>query len=300
ASSAWDTSGRGRSWADRAARTVVVSVPPRSVRRAGVAHQPQQQIGLPTSAAPQAGGLQPGVPQPGALLPGVPAQTMPPIHPLPTQAEPDEQAPAPPAPAQAVQAQPAPTQQAPVQEAPVVLAAPQVISTSGRHAIVDEDSASASATGVGGQAFIGSPVPFIETPPNNLFAGIVPTDGADAASPDGTLLLIFDTGQREQLASPVSVNLGRNPGATEPGDKLIIVDDPESSVSKTHLRLEHSRGRTWLIDGNSTNGTELLSDDGEITVLAPGERVLLDDGVRVRIGNRTFTVSLLLGSQKAS
>ena len=32
------------------------------------------------------------------------------------------------------------------------------------------------------------------------------------------------------------------------GDALVVVDDPESSVSKTHLRIEHQRGRTWITD----------------------------------------------------
>jgi len=70
------------------------------------------------------------------------------------------------------------------------------------------------------------------------------------------------------------------------------------TVSKTHLRLEHSRGRTWVTDGGSTNGSDLLDDEGGVTTLAPGNRVLLDEGVRVRIGNRAFTISLILGGER--
>jgi hypothetical protein len=66
------------------------------------------------------------------------------------------------------------------------------------------------------------------------------------------------------------------------------------------VRLEHSRGKTWVTDGGSTNGTDLLTDDGETIRLTRGGRVALDEGVRVRIGNRTFTVSLLLDNEKAS
>ncbi|MBS1905223.1 MAG: hypothetical protein JST33_01380, partial [Actinobacteria bacterium] len=36
------------------------------------------------------------------------------------------------------------------------------------------------------------------------------------------------------------------------------------------------------------------ADDGRRTELAPGARTLLDDGDRVRIGDRTFTVNELL------
>lgn len=121
---------------------------------------------------------------------------------------------------------------------------------------------------------------------------------APAAAPEqagqGTLLLIFDTGQREQIPLPAIVNLGRKPSAIEPTDHLISVGDPEGTVSKTHVRLEHSRGRTWVTDQGSTNGTELLEDDGDVIKVPAGQRAEVGDGVRVRIGNRTFTISVLV------
>lgn len=249
ASSGFDSSRRGRSWADKAARTVVVSVP----RRERVLTAP--------AIAPASGPLPAGVVPVGA-----------------------------PAPAPAVvQAAPG-VQIIPAQEAPIVLAAPQVISTAARPSVIDESSASSSNTGV--NQFVASPVPVMAAPAAPMARGIAPSG---AASAEGTLLLIFDTGQREQLAIPVAVNLGRNPVVTEPTDKLITVTDPESTVSKTHLRLEHSRGSTWVTDGGSTNGTDLLSDEGEVTRLTAGDRVLLDEGARVRVGNRAFTISILLG-----
>ncbi len=252
ASSAWDDAGKGRTWADRAALTVVVAVPPRTPRKAAFPRDigNMQQQGMAVTMGSQ----------PEALPPGAAMHYLTP---------------------------------------PVPSLVPHVISTTARFSVVDEDSLSTSNTAAGGQTFIASPVPIIEEPSSGLVAGIIPASGAEAPSASGTLLLIFDTGQREQFAAPVSVNLGRNPVATEPSDKLVVVTDPDSTVSKTHLRLEHSRGRTWLTDGDSTNGTELLSEDGDSVVLVPGERVLLDDGVRVRIGDRTFTVSILLGSEKA-
>ncbi|MFN3866961.1 MAG: FHA domain-containing protein [Demequina sp.] len=119
-----------------------------------------------------------------------------------------------------------------------------------------------------------------------------PSGGAGAPGA-GALLLVFDTGQRATLSLGSAINLGRRPAAAEPTDLLVTVEDPEGTVSKTHARLEHSRGRTWVTDQGSTNGTELLDDDG-ITRLAPGARTPVDDGARVRLGNRTFTVSILL------
>jgi hypothetical protein len=259
ASSAFDPSGRRRSWADRGAGTVVVAVP----RRVRV---PSGTTGR-TAVAPV--GVVP-------VASGVPV-TLPPALPISYVPDPD--------------AAPAPAAETPAIERSIILAAPQVISTVVRTAI-DEQSVSSSVTGVGVAPF--APVPAVAS-----VAAPAAKDVAPAGS-DGRLLLVFDTGQREQLATPVNVNLGRNPAITENGDALITVTDPESTVSKTHVRLEHSRGKTWVTDGGSTNGTDLLTDDGETIRLARGERVALDEGVRVRIGNRTFTVSLLLDNEKAS
>ncbi|WP_460772940.1 RDD family protein [Microbacterium sp. GXF7504] len=135
--------------------------------------------------------------------------------------------------------------------------------------------------------------------------GAVPVAAGPAASapsaqvPDdatGALLLIFDTGQRERLSLRHAAVLGRNPGRSEESDHLVPVEDPDASVSKDHLRLEYDRGGLWVTDLESTNGTELVDDDGSTRPVPPGLRVRVDDGYRVRIGNRTFTVSRLMGA----
>jgi uncharacterized RDD family membrane protein YckC len=132
--------------------------------------------------------------------------------------------------------------------------------------------------------------------PVSRATGAVPLDpGTVEAQPGGELLLIFDTGQRAQLPIPVAVNLGRNPDRTEATDAVLVVRDPDSSVSKNHLRLEHDRSGTWVTDGGSTNGTDLIDDDGEARPLTPHARTYVDDDTRIRIGNRVFTVSRLIG-----
>lgn len=184
-------------------------------------------------------------------------------------------------------------------EAHTVLAAPQVVSTLARPRSVDEDSVSRSQTGAPTAAQAAFPPP--PGPPAPPAAPAAPVAPASASLPEnavGTILLVFDTGQRVQFPTPVAVNLGRSPVATEPTDMLVTVHDDEMTVSKTHLRLEHSRGRTWVTDGGSTNGSDLLDDEGGVTTLTPGNRVLLDEGVRVRIGNRAFTISLILGGER--
>lgn len=179
-----------------------------------------------------------------------------------------------------------------VSDAPIVLAPPRVVSTSARAATVDEGSASDSRTGTqarGKETLVVAPMQEPSELPLEMLA-TVRSEGATA-----TLLLVFDSGQREQLATPVAINLGRSPVASEPGDRLITVREHESTVSKTHARIEHSRGSTWVTDFGSTNGTDLLTDEGDVIPLAPNVRTPLDEGTRVRVGNRVFTVSVLSG-----
>jgi hypothetical protein len=143
--------------------------------------------------------------------------------------------------------------------------------------------APAPAAAIAGWAGPAAAVPVIDQPESG-------------ARPTGELLLIFDTGQRARLPLPVTVNLGRSPEQTEPTDLLVTVDDPDSSVSKTHLRLEFDHAGLWVTDTGSTNGTELLDDDGAVVPLAPHARTFVDDDTRIRIGNRIFTVSRLIGA----
>lgn len=224
ASSAWDKSGRRRSWADRVADTVVVSVPAKA----------------PTAAA---------------------------------------------------QAVPAPLAAEP-------LTPPQVVTLGSHGSAVDEDSVPTDARAASQRT--AKPIPPVAAPDRPLFE-VAPAPAPQqaevaTAAETGALLLIFDTGQRVQLSLPLAANLGRAPVASAHDDKLVVVTDPDSSVSKTHLRIEHSRGRTWVTDFGSTNGSDVRSDDGQTAELVAGERVLLDDADRVRMGNRSFTISLLMSA----
>lgn len=127
----------------------------------------------------------------------------------------------------------------------------------------------------------------------------VPTEPAQpvppAAGTGDQLLVVFDTGQRAQFGLPATILFGRAPDAEAAGERTLAVDDPDRLISKTHLRLEHDGETAWVIDTGSTNGSELIDDDGAVHVLPPGARTLLEDGTRVRLGERVFTLSRLIG-----
>lgn len=139
-------------------------------------------------------------------------------------------------------------------------------------------------------------------PVSSLPAGVVSVDAPVAAPPPvqqvvvgEQLLLTLDTGQRAQFPIPLALNLGRKPDPSDPADQLWIVQDPDSSVSKTHLRIESRGDSVWLTDLGSTNGSALLDETGAASPLAPGVRVRLEEGSRVKIGDRSFTVATVVG-----
>lgn len=150
-------------------------------------------------------------------------------------------------------------------------------------------------------------VPALQSQPapeavSSLPAGVVAIDAPVAAPPPvqqvvvgEQLLLTMDTGQRLQLPLPLALNLGRKPDPSEASDQLWVVEDPDNSVSKTHLRVESRGDSVWLTDLGSTNGSSMLDETGAASPLAPGVRVRLEDGSRVKVGDRSFTVATVVG-----
>ncbi|MCR2784686.1 MULTISPECIES: RDD family protein [unclassified Microbacterium] len=181
------------------------------------------------------------------------------------------------------------------------LAAPTVLGRSAGAAARPVPAAGPPATEIlsaaGWEPVAPAPGRDVPPPPTVPAAPSVPTAPALPPSLRGAqLLLVFDTGQRAQFPLPAAVNLGRAPVATEPGDAVLAVEDPDRMVSKMHLRLEHDGRSAWVIDAGSTNGSELVDEDGTGRPLASGVRTPLDEGTRVRVGERVFTVSRLIGN----
>ena len=108
--------------------------------------------------------------------------------------------------------------------------------------------------------------------------------------PAAAAWIILDSGEREPVDAVLV--LGRAPTSSDPSHRLVTVTDPTRSLSRTHLRLGPAgRGGVWAEDMFSSNGTVLRLADGTTRHLPRGERVELDLGSALVIGERTLTIT---------
>jgi len=110
-----------------------------------------------------------------------------------------------------------------------------------------------------------------------------------ASSAPTRLALVWDDGTRTAIYGPTV--FGRNPVA-EAGTTTIAVRDETLSLSKTHFEADADETGTWIADRHSTNGT-VLQRGGFATPLEPGQRVRVQAGDRVEIGDRSLKVEEL-------
>ena len=328
-----DRSGRRRSLADRAAGTVVARIPDAELRQDAVAvaertahaaasrkrQAPAPLIPAAPSVQPAPGepaaapavAPAPAAPRPmstpviaaptspdapasetgGAPSSGAPALMRPPLSELPPGFPQPAPAEAPPADVPATRRRSATPLEVP--EMPQAPTIPEAVPAPVAEQPSSTTDAAPSAPGepAPGPRRRRSGAPGAAAPSAPSFSHV---DDHEALGVDG-LLLIFDTGQRERLPVPVSAVLGRAPQGTSPDDLVIAVTDPDRTISKNHIQLEQSRRGTWITDLASTNGTFLIGEDGAEIPVAAGTRTEVADGVRVRIGDRSFTVSRLMG-----
>jgi hypothetical protein len=266
ASSAWDPSGKNRGWQDRVAGTLTVAVPARPAAVAPAAAAAVATAGFAPQATGPAGYQAPQVSSTRMLVAepqgeGQREQAVAPPRAAPAAAT---QAAVSPAPQAVTQLAPQPAQADPAPAVPVMPSLVPPVPTTAQPAVSAIQPASASTT--------------------------------PAPTPVGSLLFMFDTGQRETVVSPGSGYLGRNPTATSLGEQVISVQDPDKSVSKVHLHFEARGAQLWITDQGSTNGTDLIDDEGQVVALSAGERVEVPAGSRVRLGDRTFAVSVIPSS----
>ena len=220
-STAWDSSGRGAGWHDKAARTVVVDV--RAMQRETAVEEPPA-FRSPVVIAPVVPAVRPE-PWPDVATSAVP-RVFTPVRPV---FEPVDQV-----------APPAPPVVAPVRQvAPPVRQAP--------------------------------PAPRVPA----------------------SYVLTLDTGQAMSVTGWGYI--GRNPQAAD-GERcnhVIAIDDPDRSLSRTHVRFGIDSTGFWLEDRGSANGTFIVQADGSSVQVGAGERLTVPAGGTVRLGDRTFTVGPL-------
>ena len=101
--------------------------------------------------------------------------------------------------------------------------------------------------------------------------------------------IVMDSGEREPVDTVLV--LGRAPTSSDPSHRLVTVTDPTRSLSRTHLRLGPAGQGVWAEDMFSANGTLLRLADGSTHSLPRGERVELDVGSALVIGERTLTIA---------
>ncbi|MFK0083688.1 RDD family protein [Glutamicibacter sp. NPDC090743] len=108
-------------------------------------------------------------------------------------------------------------------------------------------------------------------------------------SPDA-LHLLFDDSRCLDLAG--SILIGRNPSYADGdvGVHLVAVDDPERTVSKTHLLIQPGVGSVWVTDRDSGNGSSIVDEDGNVRELVPGKPEQAMIGHTVYFGDRYFQV----------
>lgn len=88
-----------------------------------------------------------------------------------------------------------------------------------------------------------------------------------------------------------SALIGRNPAPSVefPRAQLVILSDPDKTVSKTHAHLSLADGRWRITDLNSTNGVYLMSESGDETEIEIGVGVEATESFR--LGDLTINLS---------
>lgn len=105
-----------------------------------------------------------------------------------------------------------------------------------------------------------------------------------------TARVTFDTGVTCPFGG--TIVLGRNPlaPASHPTASPVPVDDPQRTVSKTHVALTATREGVLVEDLHSTGGTVVVRADGEETPVLPGAPVHARAGDTVRYGQRSVVI----------
>lgn len=270
ASTAFDKSGKAQAWHDRVGRAVVVDVRAHERAVEEALDAADQAVAAAQQPAPRAVPAAPvapaGVVPHAAVPPQVTTTAGPPVGPQPVA--PDADAPTGRRAARAAeQAAPVPSQPAPSQPA-----AGQPV----------------PGHPVSGQPAVGQQAPTGIRP-------IVPAAAQpEPAAPSRVVhqeqpapfLVTLDTGEVMSVTGPGLIGRMPRPAPGERCDHVIVVDDPERSVSRTHARFGIDGGTFWVSDAGSGNGTTLRLPGGRVITVPADQRVLVPSGSTIQVGDR--------------
>ncbi|MEN1975905.1 RDD family protein [Cellulomonas sp. P4] len=316
ASGAFDRTGRAQGWHDRVGRAVVVDVRAHE-RAAGTASDAAERDhagaavveGRGGAVAPVASGLQVGAPGAWGTAPAV-ASPGPVAHaggvPGPTAAPAGQvvasggagaapggllgaAASAPPA---AVPAAVPPTQGAVGTGAGPAGTPTEPAAPLGRRAARAAAERASSAAGTPPAAASASQAPS-SAGIRPVVPGPAPVEPLPAAAPrvadraqPAPFLVTLDTGQVMSVTGPGLIGRAPRPTPGERCDHVIVVEDPERSVSRTHARFGIEAGTFWVSDAGSGNGTTLRLPSGRVVPVPTDQRVPVPSGSTIQVGDR--------------
>jgi len=139
-------------------------------------------------------------------------------------------------------------------------------------------------------------------PSGSSGSGSVPVPGTPPAPPTAAMTtpllqleVSIDSGERSMVGPLLLIGRAPSRGENESHAKLLTVNDPSLSVSKTHLALGVDATGLWVVDRNSTNGTWIDDGRGELRPVEAGKRTQVPPGARVLVGERVLSFARLEG-----
>ena len=271
ASTAWDRNGRKQGWHDRAGRTVTVALPAGRRTTTSTVRE-STRAGVPVRAAAPVRAGAAGGSGVAEVAPATATAAATPVGFVSAATSAPEAAAA----------------------VPVAESAGSAADSAGRADEIDYISPTVMSTRmtieeVDDDSFSDAGQQQVAAQPSSVQPS--PAQPAPVASAVQVMLFAFDTGQQIQVPVPGTGVIGRNPRAFTDGDQLIAIDDPAKSMSKSHLLYSLTEGVMQVLDYGSTNGSEILDDEGDSHTLVAGAWTVVPAGSRVRVGQRVFTIS---------
>ncbi|MBT0994256.1 FHA domain-containing protein [Cellulomonas sp. DKR-3] len=119
-----------------------------------------------------------------------------------------------------------------------------------------------------------------------------PGPGSRPSAPT-VFVLTLDTGEAMTVSGPGVIGRAPRPITGERCDHVVVIDDPERSLSRTHARFGIDARGFWVADAGSGNGTVVVLPSGQTAVVEADRPVPVPSGSTVRLGDREVVVEAL-------